>query len=619
MGPSQLTEVDFQQIKNNLIEYLKSTKKFTDFDFEGSNLSVILNLIAYSSQLNSYATNMISNESFLASSTIRGNTVLNARMLGYLPTSQRSSVVSVDLQFQLDINDFPNNTYPTYLEIRPGMCFSTNSGKENFIFNVLETQVAAVSGQGICEFRNLLVYEGFYTNMNFTVDKANYNQRFVIENSLIDTSTIRVEVQEDPNVDVNTYYRPATNLVELGPDSRVFWIEEIQNGHYQLTFGDGVFGKSLENGAKIFVSYLISNGDLANGIQKNNNFLFIGQVYDSTGTRIRTLPDILNSPVSSGGAPIEDVSSIKFRAPKYYGAQQRCVTTGDYEAIIRQIYPAVQDIFVYGGETLPIPMYGRVFIIIKPISGEILSNTTKNFILKSISNYRIASLDVVIQDPTILYIEFVSNVFYDDRKTNKDSSSIVASVKRTLLDYGDSPSVAKFGGVVRYSRVVGAIDDSDTSITRNNTTLRMRRDIKILPNTASSYTVCFSNAFKTDTTETTLWSTGFKLEKDGVLDDKTYYFEDDGESNIRLFYYDSLGGKVISDSHFGFVDYTAGVVKIGSQNPVTIVSTSIPNGVIEIRVKPQSQDIMASHSIYLLVDVAKSDIEVTIDKEIASI
>jgi hypothetical protein len=615
-GAIQLTEVDFQQIKTNLVEYLKSTKQFTDFDFEGSNLSVILNLIAYQAQLNSYATNMIANESFLASSSIRSNTVLNARMLGYLPTSQRSAVASVDLEFQLDEASYPGGAWPTFVEIRPGMCFSSNSGKENFIFNVIETQVAAVSGDGVCQFRNLLAYEGFYTNINFTVDTSNYNQRFIIENSLIDTSTIRVEVQEDPNVEVNNFYQPAANLVELGPESKSYWIEEIQNGHYQLTFGDGLFGKALENGAKIFVSYLISNGQLANGIQSNNNFLFIGQTYDSAGTRVRTLPTILNSPVSSGGTDVEDVSSIKFRAPKYFGAQQRCVIAGDYAALVRQIYPAIQDVYVYGGETLPIPMYGRVFIIIKPVSGESLSNTTKNFILNSLANYRIASLDVVIQDPTILYVECDSTIHYNDRRTNKDSSSIVATVKSTLLDYADSSSVAKFGGVVRYSRVVGAIDDADPSITRNNTTLRMRRDIKIIPNTAASYTVCFTNEFAKDSTGVSVWSTGFKLEINGVLDDRTYYFEDDGLGNLRSFYYDNLNTKTIADVNFGTVDYATGVVKLGYQNPITIVNSSVPNGIVEIRARPKTQDVLASHSVYLSVDVSKSDFEATVDREI---
>lgn len=616
-GAIQLTEVDFQQIKTNLVEYLKSTKQFTDFDFDGSNLSVILNLIAYQAQLNSYATNMIANESFLASSSIRSNTVLNARMLGYLPTSQRSAVVSVDLEFQLDEQDYPGGSWPSFLEIRPGMCFSSNSGKENFIFNVIETQVSAVSGQGVCQFRNLLVYEGFYTNINFTVDKSNFNQRFVIENPLVDTSTIRVEVQENPNVEVNSFYAPATNLVELDPESRAFWVEEIQDGQYQLTFGDGLFGKALENGAKIFVSYLISNGSLANGIQSNNNFLFVGQTFDSTGTRVRTLPEVLNNPVSSGGADIEDVSSIKFRAPKYFGAQQRCVIAGDYAALVRQIYPAVQDVYVYGGETLPIPMYGRVFIIIKPISGESLSNTTKNFILNSLSNYRIASLDVVIQDPTILYVECESLIRYNDRKTNKDAASLVAAVRSTLLNYANSSTVAKFGGVVRYSRVIGAIDDSDPAITRNNTTLRMRRDIKIIPNTAASYTTCFTNEFGKSADMVTVWSTGFKLEINGVLDDRTYYFEDDGLGNIHLYYFDALNTKVIVDTNFGTVNYAKGIVKLGYQKPITFVSTSVSNGIIEIRARPKTQDISASHSVYLSVDVSKSNIEASIDREIS--
>ncbi|AEC53244.1 baseplate wedge subunit [Synechococcus phage S-CRM01] len=616
-GAIQLTEVDFQQIKTNLVEYLKSTKKFTDYDFEGSNLSVILNLIAYQAQLNSYSANMISNESFLASSSIRDNTVLNARMLGYLPTSQRSAVISVDLQFVLNPLDYPGGTLPSYIELRPGMCFSTNSGKQNFVFNIIDTQIAAVTGQGVCQFRDLLVYEGFYTNLNFTVDTTDFNQRFIIENSLIDTSTIRVEVQEDPNVDVISYYTPATNLVELDSLSRVFWIEEIKNGHYQLTFGDGLFGKKLENGAKISVTYLVSNGDLANGIQNNNNFAYVGQSYDSFGTRIRTLPTILNSPVSSGGAPIEDVPSIKFRAPKYFGAQQRCVTAGDYAALTRQIYPAVQDIYVYGGETLPIPVYGRVYVIIKPISGESLSNTTKNFILKSLADYRIASLDIVIEDPTILHVECVSLIRFDDTKTNKDASSITAAVKSTLLNYANSPSVAKFGGVVRYSRVVGAIDDSDSAITRNNTSLRMRRDIKTLINTSASYKICFNNEFANDSVGNIVWSTGFKVESNGILDDRTYYFEDDGQGNIRLFYNDAQNTKVITDVGFGTVDYKTGVVKIGYQNPITIVSTVIPNGIIEIRARPKQQDVRAMHSIYLSVDISKSDIQSVIDTEIS--
>lgn len=612
-GAIQLTEVDFQEVKTNLIEYLKSTKQFTDYDFSGSNLSVILNLIAYQSQMNSYATNMISNESFLASSSIRSNTVLNARMLGYLPTSERSAVASIDLQFQLTPTDYPRG-YPQYLEIRPGMCFSTNSGKENFLFNVIETQVAAVTGQGTCTFNNLLVYEGLYINTSFIVDNADYNQRFIIENRLIDTSTIRVSIQEDPNVDVITYYEPATNLVQLGPESRTYWIDEVKEGYYQLTFGDNLFGKSLQNGAKIHVSYLISNGELANGIVSKNNFAYIGQTYDSFETRIRNLPIILNSPISEGGAKLEDVSSIKFRAPKYYGAQQRCVIADDYDALVRQIYPAVDDIYVYGGETLPIPEYGRVYIIIKPISGESLSNTTKNFIHRSLSNYRIASLDLVIEDPTILYVECVSTVFYDNRKTNKDSSSIIADVSTTLSNYANSKSVAKFGGVVRYSRALGAIDDSDASITRNTTSFRMRRDMKILINTSASYEVCFENEFALDCNGESIWSSGFQIEENGILDDKTYYFQDDGLGNIYSFYYDSVGTKLVANKNFGTINYTTGEVKLGYQQPITFVNTEIPNGIIEIRARPKSQDIRATHKIYLSLDVSKSEIQATIEK-----
>lgn len=614
MAGSQLTEVDFQQIKNNLVEYLKSTGKYTDYDFDGSNLSVILNLISYQAQLNSYAANMIANESFLSSSSIRSNTVSNARMLGYLPTSQRCALLEVDLEFQL--GDEYSNDYPKYVEIRPGMCFSTNSGKESFTFNVIETQVAAVSSAGTCKFNRLKCYEGFYTSLNFTVDTTDFNQRFIIENKFIDTTTIRVEVQEDSNVELNTRYLPATNLVELNQNSTVYWIEEVGDGYYQLTFGDGYFGKALQNGAKIFVNYIISNGSLANGVRGVNNFRYIGQSYDSRGGRVRTNPTILNSPTSDGGSELEDVSSIKFRAPKYYGAQNRCVIASDYEALIRQIYPAVEDIYVYGGETLPIPEYGRVYVIIKPISGNKLSNTTKNVIKTALDNYRIASLDIVLEDPSILFVEVASFVYYDNRRTTKDANSITTKVNEVLSNYASSPTVSKFAGTARYSRIVSAIDDADISIIRNNTTLRMRRDLETVINTRATYKICFVNAILENCSAFSVWSTGFQLELDGILDNRTYYFQDDGKGNIQLYYYDQFGLKLITDTNFGTVDYDRGEVFLGYDNPITIVNTKIPGNIIEIRAQQRDQDIVASHKIYLKMDIAKSDIESIVDMEI---
>lgn len=670
-GAIQLTEVDFQQIKDNLVNYLKSTKEFTDFDFDGANLQVILNLLAYQAQLNAYTTNMLANESFLTSSSVRNNVVANARSLGYLPTSTRAARTSIDFQFQLTREQYPQG-FPRFLEIRPGVSFVVGAGEGSFIFNNVEIYVAAVDTNGLVKFNAMDVYEGAYVTATFIVDKANYTQRFILENPNIDTDTIRVEVQENPNLDNTEYYVQAKNLVDIDYEDRVYWIDEDESKYYELTFGDGFFGKELPEGSKIHVTYIQTNGPAGNGLQGINNFSFIGNLYDSNKLRITNPAVITSVATSNGGSQLEDVPSIKFRAPKYHGAQNRCVTAQDYEAIIRQIYPSVEGIYVYGGETLEIPEYGRVFIAIKPLLGENLSNITKNYIKKSLEDYRIASLDICIVDPNVLYAEVDSLVYYDEKRTIKDSSGIDCIVTDTLLEYAKSLNISKFGGAVRYSRIVAAIDDSDESITRNLSQLRMRKDVKALMNTRAVYEVCFENAFKLDCNQSVVYSTYFYLQRDGVADFETkYYIEDDPQSGkrndfevkkyteltaeqqeevklmmtlpivelpnfvfvnketqeiflvfplgkLRLFYFNSLNQKIFVDNEIGTVDYDKGELKIGYEKgkDITVIDTEVPNGVIEFRAFPREQDIIAKHSVYLSLDIAKSTIEATPDTKI---
>jgi hypothetical protein len=612
-GAINLTEVDFDQIKTNLIDYLKSTGKFTDYDFDGSNLQVILNLIAYQAQLNAYSTNMIANESFLTSATLRSNVVANARMIGYLPTSARAAFSEVDFRYQLDEANYPSGM-PKTLEIQPGMAFSSENGTENLIFNVIDPVTSAVSSDGLCTFTDVVVYEGVYLKANFTKDTSVYDQKFTIANQNIDTNTIRVEVQENPNQDVNTQYFYAKNLAEIDENSRVYWIEETSEGHYELTFGDGLFGKALANGAKVFVTYLVTNGDLGNGVSGTNNYGFVGKVYTNTGVRVSDEPTVTGAERSSGGAPIEDVSSIKFRAPRDYASQNRCVIAEDYETIVRRIYPSADDIYVFGGELLSTPQYGRVYIVIKPFGSDGLTNQAKTYIRKSLDKYRVGSLDIVIVDADLLYVEVISTIYYDDTKTLKDSSSVTAAVKTTLNEYGSSSTVSKFGGAIRYSRVVSSIDDADLSITRNNTSLRMRRDMVAVLNTAAAYELCFENSFANirNSGKATVYSTGFRL-----LDDtKTYYFEDDTKGGIYRFYLDSSNKKVIVDETFGTVDYTKGEIKIAFATPITIVNTNVGGDIVEVRAIPLKQDIIAKQTIYVDLDVAKSDIVSIVDTEI---
>ena len=611
-GPIQLTAVDFEQIKDNLISYLKSTQQFTDFDFEGSNLQVILNLISYQAQLNAYSTNMVANESFLASATLRNNVVANARATGFVPASAQAAHNEINFEFQLDLANYPAG-FPRFLEIVPGLAFSVGSGQQNFIFNVVDTQTAAVANDGTCTFKDIDIYEGIFLSDKFVVDKSDYNQRFVLKNPNIDASTIRVEVQENPNEESRTFYVQASNLVKVTPESKVYWLEEVDDLQYELTFGDGYFGIELADGATVNVTYLVTNGNLANGIQGVTNYGFIGQIYDSYGTRINDRPTVTAVGISNGGDQIEDVTSIKNRAPKFYASQNRCVISEDYETLIKEIYPGVDDIYVYGGETMSPPEFGRVYAAVKPKGGDALSALTKNYIKKSLTDYRVASIDIQLVDPVVLYVEMDSVAYFDDKKTAKDNSGIVASINETMVGYGEADSVSKFGGAVRYSRILSAIDDSDPSITRNNTSLRMRRDMVALENTLASYEVCFTNAITQDPAGGNVWSTGFKLANDPL----TYYLEDDGAGHLYSFYFDENNSKVIVNKKFGTIDHEKGEVYIGYDTPVTIVNTTVSNSIVEIRAIPVSQDVIAEQSVYLTLDVAKSNINAVVDTKIA--
>ena len=608
-GPVQLTEVDFDQIKNNLISYLKSTKQFTDYDFDGSNLQVILNLISYQSQLNAYNTNMIANESFLASSTLRNNVVSNARMVGFVPASAKASRAEINFEFQLQLSDYPQG-FPLFLEMERGLAFSTNNGLNNLSFNIIDTQTGAVDNTGLVKFEKIEVLEGIYLRESFTCDKSDYNQRFILKNPNIDIYSLRIEVQEDPNEEILTSYSRATNLVEVNGESKVYWIEEVDDRYYELNFGDNHFGVALQDGATVTISYLVTNGVLGNGIQGTSSYIYAGNTKDSYGTEIVIQPNITSVDISDGGDSIEDVTSIKNRAPKFYSAQNRAVVSDDYETLVKEIYPGVDDIYVYGGEELDIPEYGRVYVAIKPLSGDRLSALTKNYIKKSLQDYRIASLDIQMVDPTVLYVETETTTYYDDKKTTKDNTGITSDVKTTLVNYGESDTVAKFGGSIRYSKILGAIDESDISITRNNTVLRMRRDMIAIEDTLASYEICFTNPINPDEG---VYSTGFTL----VGDTKTYYFEDDKQGNIYSFYFDSLNSKIVVNKKFGIVDYDKGEVFIGYDTPINITSTNVSGSIVEVRAYPVSQDIIARQSVYLSLDVAKSDINSVVDTQLA--
>lgn len=651
-GPIELSSADFLEIKQALVEYIESTKILPGVNFEGSNINVVLDVLAYQQQINNYAVNMISNESFLDSSVVRKNVVSNAEQIGYNPISARAAKSVIDFHFQLEFSDYPDG-FPQFITVEPGMAFIVSSGRNSGIFNIIDSQTVSLTNNGLAQFNDVEILEGTYLTAEYTVNNSDYDQRFILENKYIDTNTIRVYVQENPNEEVRQFYTQADNLVLLTDESRKYWAEECDNGYTRLTFGDGMFGYKPVNGAKVFVSYLVTNGTPYNGITGNQNFKFSGVAYGSSGVTLAQSAVVDSASTTFGGADPESIGSIKFRAVREYAAQNRCVIAEDYDVLVRRIFPSVEDIYVFGGETKEIAEYGRVYITIKPKTGDTLSNITKNYIKESLDPFRIASIDIRLVDPDVMKIEVDSVVFYDNKVTAKDSTTIKATVIDALNRYIEATAVPQFGGAIRYSRIVGIVDDADKSITRNNTSLRMRKDLRITQNTFATYEVDFNQQIKDDCEDVTLYSTGFQLELEGQLDERIFYFENDPltikqiseederlRGNLYTFYFNEFNEKVrvsfyrnkfnelvvvevLGDdkeaSPFGTVRFDDGHIELGYEfkNGIKFVSTEEPRNIIEIRAIPQNMDIFAKESTFIKLDVAKSDIVTYVDKDIA--
>ena len=595
---------------------------------------------------------MIANESFLTSSVVRKNVVANAEQIGYTPISARASKTLIDFHFQLARADYPEG-FPQFVTVNPGMAFVVSNGRNSGVFNVIDSQTIAVTGDGLSQFNDVEILEGTYLTADYVVDNSDYDQRFILESKYIDTTTIRVYVQEDPSQEVKQFYTQADNLVVLTEESRKYWCEETDNGNIRLTFGDGMFGYKPINGAKIFVSYLVTSSAIFNGIQGEQNFKFSGVAYDSTGVTLAQSGVVDSVATTFGGADPETIGSIKYRAVREYAAQNRCVIAEDYDSLVRHIFPACEDVYVYGGETKEIAEYGRVYIAIKPRTGDALSNITKNYIKTSLDPFRVASIDVRLIDPDVLKVEVDSLVYYDNKKTAKDPTTVQSTVIEAMNRYVESTAVPKFGGALKYSRIVGIVDDADVAITRNNTSLRMRKDLRIVQNTFSTYQIKFHQQIDDNCEDVTVYSTGFQLELEGKLDERIFYFENDPKTtkpiseedvrvrgNLYAFYFNEFNEKirvsfyrnkfnelVVKDvlgedkeaSPFGTVRFDDGHIELGYEfkNGIKFVSTAEPRNIIEIRTIPKNYDIFAKESTFLKLDVAKSDIRVMVDVDIA--
>ena len=619
---TQFTSLDFDQIKVQIKNYLRANSNFSDFDFEGSNFSVLIDTLAYNTYINAFNANLVVNESFLDSATVRENVVSLARNIGYVPRSKTAATASIRIS---DINvGTTSNSTPKFLSLRAGLVCVGNSQNTTYRFsvpdNIVSTRVVDVGGTSFAKFDDpIVVHEGTYLSRTFRIDTS-IKQRFILDSPNIDSSTIRVFVSGPADTGLGRSYRMIDNILSIDKNSEIFLAQEVQDEKYEILFGDGLFGRKLENDSVVTVRYIVTEGETGNGA---SNFSFQGSFTKSDGTLFTPSDSINVTTVSNAqnGSEVEDVSSIKYLAPRIYSAQYRAVTPRDYEAIIQTIFPRTESVAVIGGEELDPPQFGKVQISIKPKNGTFVSDFDKSQIKNKLKNYAIAGINSEIVDLKILYVEIDTTVYYNPSQISS-SINLRSDVITALNSYAGNVEINKFGGRFKYSKVSTLIDRIDNGITSNITKVIIRRDLKALLNQFAQYELCFGNKFNINPAGYNIKSTGFTIE--GFTD--TAYITDVPNKNLSGNLDGSMLGTlsvvaknnkneqrvIVKDA--GLVDYKKGEVIL---NTINITSTASQNNIIEIQAFPESNDVVGLKDLYLSFDVSKSTIN-TVKDVIAS-
>ena len=619
---TQFTSLDFDQIKVQIKDFLRSNSNFTDFDFEGSNFSVLIDTLAYNTYINAFNANLVANESFLDSATIRENVVSLARNIGYVPRSKTAAVATITLG---DVNlGVTNDSTPRFLTLRSGLVCVGNSENTSYRFSIPDeitsSRVVDVNGVSFAQFDDAIsVYEGTLLQRVYRVD-ASTDQRFIIDSPNIDSSTLRVYVKGTNDVGLGRKYSMVDNILNLTKTSEIYLAQEVQDEKYEILFGDNLFGKKLENASVVTARYLVTEGESGNG---PSNFSFQGSFTKSDGTLFTPTDNITVTTVTnaSNGAEVEDVSSIKYFAPRLYSAQYRAVTPRDYEAIIQNIYPQTESVAVVGGEELDPPKFGQVQISIKPKNGTFVSDFNKTMIKNKLKNYAIAGINAEIVDLKILYVELNSTIYYNPSQV-ASAANLRTTVISSLNQYANNVEINKFGGRFKYSKLNTLIDRVDNGITSNITKVIIRRDMKALLNQFAQYELCFGNRFNINPAGYNIKSTGFTV----LGSNETAFLTDvpnknsagnlDGsmKGTLSVVFKNERNQQVVLMKDAGIVDYMKGEVIL---NTINIQSTVSDNNIIEIQAFPESNDVVGLKDLFLSFDVSKSTIN-TIKYVIAS-
>jgi hypothetical protein len=613
------SNLDFNQIKTSLRDYLRANSNFTDYDFEGSNLSTIIDLLAYNTYINSYNANMVTNEVFIDSATLRENVVSLAKNIGYTPRPRRAAKALVS--FAVDVS----GTTTVSVTLKKGIVATTSAtfGGTNFTFSIPEDITVGVDDSGLAIFDSITVYEGVFIQQDFSVSARTPNQKYILTNSGIDTNLIRVNVKDSESSSIVRKFTQSKGLFDVKKDSPVYYLQEVENERYEILFGDGIFGLPVQEPNIIQVGYIVSNGENGNNLSRLS---YAGQLVNNNGGSITTnITTMVVDQQSYGGAQIESVDSIKKFAPQIYASQNRAVTTVDYEAMIPKIYPEAESVSAFGGEELSPPKFGRVLVAVKPINGVFLSSTVKTDIQRQLKKYSVAGIVPEIVDLKYLFVETNSYVYYNENKA-PSSTTVIGVCRNNINQYADSSELNQFGGKFKYSKYQNVLDNSHTSITSNITTVNMRRDLQVVLNAFAEYEICFGNRFHiknhghgTHGGEIgfNIKSSGFKVS--GISD--TLYLGDSPNQNLKtgivfMFKLNSETEYVIVKQNVGTIDYVKGEIML---SPINIISTVVNRGesLIEISATPYSNDVIGKQDLYLQLDTSNVFINAVTD-EIAS-
>tara|TARA_B100000214_G_scaffold337072_1_gene281416 strand:- start:20040 stop:21959 length:1920 start_codon:yes stop_codon:yes gene_type:complete len=609
---TKFTNLDFDQIKQQIKDYLRANSNFTDFDFEGSNFSVLIDTLAYNTYISAFNSNLVVNESFLDSATLRENVVSLARNIGYVPRSKTAARASVKFQVATNTNS------PT-MTLQPGLVCVGTQDDTDFIFSISESITTTVNN-GLAQFgttqQPINILEGSFLTSQFTVD-GSLEQRFILDNSNIDTSSIVVYVKGSADPGLGKQYRIIDNIVNVTSVSETYLIQEIQDEKYELLFGDGTFGKKLENGAVITVQYIVTSGAAGNGPRV---FTFAGSFTDKDEA-VSTLPASIIVPstvptvdtiqAASNGGDIESLDSIKYFAPRLYSAQYRAVTARDYESIIQTVYPNTETVSVVGGEELDPPQFGTVFITIKPKNGDFVSDFDKTQILQKLKSYSLTGINQQIVDLQVLYVEIESFIYYDSTAVS-NVNDLNTKISNALTTYSRSGDVNRFGGRFKYSKVLNVIDNIDKAITSNITRVKIRRNLNALLNQFAQYELCFGNQFNVKPGGLNIKSTGFKIQGNT----NTVYITDTPNADmqtgvISIVRKDTQSGtNVVVVKSAGTVDYIKGEVNLTTIN---ITETEKVNNIVEVQAFPESNDVIGLQDLYLDFNIPSSTINMVKD------